>query len=116
MTECGKHAQAERAAVEESSCIYGKDLHTRATRRMRHVLVNASRPPIASDATPTDVRDTVGVHTLLGGLACFVPPLDRSPLPSAERVCLRSLSAGEPVIGNHEVFWAAQGGILPVGR
>jgi putative transposase len=63
--------------VEESAHIRGYDAHKCVKGRKRHLLVDTLGLPIASYVTPADVHDTVGARKLLGGLAFFVPRLQK---------------------------------------
>jgi putative transposase len=63
--------------VEESACICGYDAHKCVKGRKRHLLVDTLGLPIACYVTPADVHDTVGARKLLGGLAYFVPRLQK---------------------------------------
>jgi putative transposase len=63
--------------VEESARICGYDAHKCVKGRKRHLLVDTLGLPIASYVTPADVHDTVGARKLLGGLAFFVPRLQK---------------------------------------
>ncbi len=63
--------------VEESARIRGYDAHKCVKGRKRHLLVDTLGLPIAVYVTPADVHDTVGARKLLGGLAFFVPRLQK---------------------------------------
>lgn len=58
----------------------GFDAHKRVKGRKRHLLVDTLGLPITNYVTPADVHDvmdTVGARKLLGGLAYFVPRLQK---------------------------------------
>jgi putative transposase len=63
--------------VEESAHIRGYDAHKCVKGRKRHLLVDTLGLPIAWYVTPADTHDSVGARRLLGGLAYFVPRLQK---------------------------------------
>jgi putative transposase len=63
--------------VEESAHIYGYDAHKCIKGRKRHLLVDTLGLPIACYVTPADLSDPQGARRLLGGLAFFVPRLEK---------------------------------------
>jgi putative transposase len=63
--------------VEESACIRGYDAHKCVKGRKRHLLVDTLGLPIACYVTPADPSDSQGARKLLGGLAYFVPRLQK---------------------------------------
>jgi putative transposase len=63
--------------VEESAHICGYDAHKCIKGRKRHLLVDTLGLPIACDVTPADLSDPQGARRLLGGLAFFVPRLEK---------------------------------------
>jgi transposase len=71
--------------VEESARIRGYDAHKCVKGRKRHLLVDTLGLPITSYVTPADVHDTVGARKLLGGLAFFVPLLQKIWVDAAYR-------------------------------
>jgi putative transposase len=63
--------------VEKSAHIRGYDAHKCVKGRKRHLLVDTLGLPIASYVTSANVHDAVGARKLLGGLAFFVPRLQK---------------------------------------
>jgi putative transposase len=81
----GRHADPSAAVmdsqsvktVEESAGICGYDAHKCVKGRKRHLLVDTLDLPIAWYVTPADLSDSQGARRLLGGLAFFVPRLEK---------------------------------------
>jgi putative transposase len=63
--------------VEELAHMRGYDAHKCVKGRKRHLLVDTLGLPIACYVTPADVHDTLGARKLAGGLAYFVPRLQK---------------------------------------
>ncbi len=63
--------------VEESARIHGYDAHKCIKGRKRHLLVDTLGLPLAVYVTPADMSDPAGARRLLGGLALFVPRLQK---------------------------------------
>jgi putative transposase len=71
--------------VEESAHTCGYDAHKYVKGRKRHLLVDTLGLPIANYVTPAHLYDTVGTRKLLGGLAYFVPRLQKIWVDAAYR-------------------------------
>jgi putative transposase len=63
--------------VDESAPVCGYDAHKCVKGRKRHLLVDTLGLPIACYVTPADMSDPLGARRLLGGLAYFVPRLQK---------------------------------------